>query len=289
VIAHWRRALLVLVVPVLAMLFWLASALTTGLPAVAVLPVDVQVGAASYQGGQGHKLAPVSLRVLQDVSRDTVASPSQATPAPTSRPTPTARPVAPPTPQPTPVPTSIIPIPTPSLPPTPTPTPSPAGNIAGQVVDSLTGVGLPNATVTLSPTGQAMATDATGGFRFTVAAGSYTVTASATGYRTAGQVVTVNAGQRAAVTIRLTSLTATGSLRGTVTDAASGNQITGATVTLSPGGPVAVTDLNGNFSMPAVPNGSYTMIVTALGYVSHAEAVTILPSQTTTVQVRLSR
>jgi uncharacterized membrane protein len=79
--------------------------------------------------------------------------------------------------------------------------------ISGLVLDkascSLRCLGIPNATVSLSPGGMTTTTDVNGAFSFAVNAGTYTVTASAPAHQPASQTVTVAAGQRATVELKL--------------------------------------------------------------------------------------
>ena len=92
-------------------------------------------------------------------------------------PSPTPAPTAPPTP--TPAPTTL---PTPTTAPTPTPTPAP-GAISGVVTNGETGAGLVGATVQTSTGGYSTTSGAGGAYTLSgVAPGTYTVTASVTGY-----------------------------------------------------------------------------------------------------------
>jgi hypothetical protein len=177
----------------------------------------------------------------------------------------------------------------PTLPiPTPTPTPtSAAAAIGGQVLDSQTLRPIAAATVAVSPGGNSALTDVNGNFTIGVNAGSYTVTASAPSYNQASQSVTVAFGQRATIGFRLVSVAAYGTLVGTVTNSLSQDPIVGATVTLSFLGMIRVTDTNGDFSYALVLNGTYTLTVSATGYVTQHRLVTIKPGQTTTVQIAL--
>ncbi len=110
--------------------------------------------------------------------------------------------------------TGIIPHPTPSPTPafsptpaiTPTPTPDTRGDIAGQVTDAATGKGISGATVKLN-TGQSTTTDTSGSYKFQgIAAGGYTVTASASGYTSASKSATVTAGKTTEVNFALTAV-----------------------------------------------------------------------------------
>ncbi len=160
--------------------------------------------------------------------------------------------------------------------------------INGQVIDSVTRLPIVGATVSLSPGGGAAITDVNGNFSFGVNPGTYSVTASATGYSSAGQTVTVNGGQNQIITFKLVSLTATGSIKGTVTDSVSGAPIVGGAVKLSDG-LVSLTDVNGNFSFPAVPYGTYTITASANGYVGQTQQVIVKPGHLTTINFQLAR
>jgi hypothetical protein len=197
--------------------------------------------------------------------------------------TPSATPSATPLPLPTPIP---LPIPFPIPTATPTPTPAPA-IIGGQVLDSQTLLPIAAAIVSVSPTGKSALTEANGNFSIGVTPGSYSVTASSSTYNSATQSVTVVAGKKATIAFRLVSIAAFGSLNGKVIDGATRAPIAGATVTLSDG-MIRVTDLNGNFSYALVLNGSYTLTVSATGYVTQSKAVTVTPNHATYVQIVLA-
>jgi hypothetical protein len=269
-----RRLGLLALLPLFGLVFWTAATIASSLPGLIVVAVNVHgIGLASYAGDSLQRPAPLSIQVLQDVQGDASASrtpPLTASSAPT--------PVAPShAPAPTPLPVPTLPIPTP----TPTPTSAPAA-IGGQVLDSQTLRPIAAATVAVSPGGNSVLTDANGNFLIGVNAGSYTVTASAPTYNKASQSVTVAFGQKATIGFRLVSVAAYGSLTGRVVDSATRAPIAGATVTLSDG-LIRTTDLSGNFSFAIVLNGTYTVTVSALGYVTQTKSVTITPGHTTTV------
>ncbi len=78
------------------------------------------------------------------------------------------------------------------------------GSLNGRVLDSSTNLGIPKATVSLSPGGLTTTTDLTGAFTFAaVNPGTYTVSASAMTYSPSTQTVTVPAGQSVDVTLTL--------------------------------------------------------------------------------------
>lgn len=258
--------------PLFGLVFWAAATVASSLPGLIVVGVNVHgLGVASYAAGSTQRPAPLSIQVLQDAQGD--ASGHTASTAPTTPPAPT--PVAP----------SRAATPPPSPTPTPAPTPAPA-TIAGQVLDSQTLRPIAAATVSVSPSGKSVLTDANGNFSIGVNVGSYTVTASAPTYNSASQTASVAANQKATMGFRLVSVAAYGSLIGTVTDSVSQNPIAGATVTLSLG-MIRVTDTNGDFSYQLVLSGTYTLTVSATGYLTQSRPVTVKPGQTTIVQIAL--
>ena len=278
-----RSLAILALLPLFGVVFWLTAVVASSIPSLLVVDVNVHgLTVATYAGDSEQRLAPLSLRVLDDANQDATRA---AVPTPTpgrsvATPKPTAS--ALPTPTPSPVP---LPLPTPS--PSPTATPSSA-TIAGQVTDSQTRLPIAAASVSVSPGGQSALSDTNGNFSLSVSPGAYTVTAKATGYSSASQTVTINVGQRTNVVFRLVSVTAFGSLTGSVTDTLSKAPIVGATVTLS-NGTVRVTDLNGNFSYAIVLSGSYTLTVSAVGYITQSQIVTVKTGHTTNVQISLAR
>lgn len=307
--SRWLRW--VFVIPALAVAFGFAAAMASVVPRLLVLPTSAHgLSLADYTAGPIRTIAPLSPRIVQDVLRDALvhtAEPASSSKAPTAASTATAQPssgalspVPTPTPSPTPSPSpspsvlslpTILPAPTPSPSPTPTPTPTSActgsASIVGQVVDTATGLGIANASVSLSACAPATTTDINGNFRFVnLPTGSYTVSASATGYYANSQTVSVSGGQKLSVTIKLTGIAATGGITGQVVDSVTGLPVVGATVSLGPG-LVTVTDLSGSYSLALVPFGNYTMTVSALNYQSQSLAVTIDPGKTTTQNVLL--
>jgi carboxypeptidase family protein len=282
-----RSLAILALLPLFGVVFWLTAVVASSIPNLLVVDVNVHgLTLATYAGDVEQRVAPLSLRVLDDANQDatktTLTSPtpgrSLTTPKPAISPSPT--------PSPRPLPS---PLPTPSLLPSPTPTPTPGwGTIAGQVSDSQTRLPIAAATVSVSPGGQSAFTDTNGNFSLSVSPGTCTVTAKATGYGSASQTVTVNGGQKTNVIFRLVSVTAFGTLSGSVTDSLSKAPIVGATVSLSDG-MVRVTDLNGNFSFAIVLSGSYTLTVSSVGHVTQSQVVTVKTGHTTNVQVSLAR
>lgn len=143
------------------------------------------------------------------------------------------------------------------------PPPPPPGHIAGTVKDASTGNPIVGANVTTN--GHFDITDANGQYNITnVPAGTYTVTASATGYQAASQTnVAVVSGQTTSLNFTLTLIPTTGHVTGIVKDASTGDPIEGANVTAD--GHFVLTSASGSYNVELQP-GTYTVTVSADGY-----------------------
>ena len=280
-----RRYLGVLaIVFAFGMVFWLTAVAMSSLPNAFEVAVNVH-GLNLPAPDSTLRPAPLSLSVLDDASQDQApaAAPSAS---PTPQPGRVAAPVPPVPSAPAPSPTGTglpLPVPTPVIIPSSSPAPA---TISGQIIDSQTRVGILGATVSASPGGASTTTGLNGTYSLGVSGGTYTVTASAPTYNSASQSVALKAGQQLTLNFKLVSITGYGSLAGTVTDAVTNAPIVGATVKLS-NGLIRTTDLNGNFSYPIVLTGTYTLTVSALGYVSQSQPVTIKSAHTSNVQIAL--
>jgi hypothetical protein len=150
------------------------------------------------------------------------------------------------------------------------------------LVDSLTGLGVPNVDVTATgaQTFPATASNSSGLVTFApAAAGTYTVTPVVSSYQAAGYTsaspaiatVTVPSGGVGSVTITLTP--SVGTLTGTVTDAYTGAPISGATVVATNSAAstttfTATTNSSGIYDIPNVRVGTYTLTASASGHTS---------------------
>jgi len=162
-----------------------------------------------------------------------------------------------------------------------------AGTLAGFVTNVKTGAALTGAKLSLG--GTAVTSDSSGHYDFSnVSPGAYVLTASASGYLARSYNVNVTGSTLVTQNI---SLSTAGVLRGTVSSGGGGG-VAGATVNIS-GGVLsssfsATTGSDGSFNFGWVPVGTYTVTVTASGYVSNSSSSTINTGQTTTLTVSLS-
>ncbi|GAN34668.1 MAG: hypothetical protein DYG83_16235 [Candidatus Brocadia sp. AMX2] len=169
--------------------------------------------------------------------------------------------------------------------PTPTPTPG-TGNLGGQVTDVGTGGGIVGATVS-TDTGLTTTTVKNGAYAFrNIAAGDYTLTASATGYTSASQSATVTTGKNTRADFALTSggtptpTPGTGNLGGQVTDVGTGGGIVGATVSTDTG-LTTTTVKNGAYAFRNIATGDYTLTASATGYTSASQSATVTTGKNT--------
>lgn len=85
-----------------------------------------------------------------------------------------------------------------------------------------------------------------------------------------------------------TSLNAQGTLRGTVTDSLTQKPLIGANVFLIGTAMGAATDIEGTYSVKAIPQGKYNVKVSYLGYKSNIVEISIQDDKTTQIHVQLS-
>jgi hypothetical protein len=161
------------------------------------------------------------------------------------------------------------------------------GAISGTVTASAGGA-ISGATITTSPGGYTTTTNTSGAYALSsVPAGTYTVTASKSGYVNASQSgVVVNVGQT--TTVNLAMNPNTGTLSGTVT-VQGGAGLAGATVATSTGGYTTTSGSNGAFSIPNVAAGTYSVTASKAGYTPQTKSsIQINAGQTTTTIFTLS-
>lgn len=167
------------------------------------------------------------------------------------------------------------------------PAPTTAGTIAGTVTDASTGLPLAGASVG-TDTGQTTTTAADGTYSISnVPTGTRSVTASASGYQSETQSVSVLDGQSSTADFALNPIPV-GSVAGTVVDSSTSAAISGATVTLDTG-ETATTDAAGNYSISNVPTGTRTVSASASGYSSASQSVEVAQDTTTTANFALDQ
>jgi hypothetical protein len=148
----------------------------------------------------------------------------------------------------------------------------PPTSLQGVIVDATTRQPIAGASVVFAAATQL--TDASGKFVFTnIATGAFTATVSATGYQ--GVVVSGSlvAGLNDIGTIALQTAQTATSLQGKVLDA-QGRPINNATVAIS-GGPSATSDVTGAYQLGGLVGTTFTLQVSATGYVTQAFAFTV--------------
>ena len=158
--------------------------------------------------------------------------------------------------------------------------PSP-GSISGKVTDASTASAIVGATVSYS--GGSATTDSGGNYSLAnVVPGSYTLTASKTGYANSSQSVTVTSNTNSTANFQLTTaLTGgNGTITGKVTNISTGAGLSGGTVSYSGGS--APTDTNGNYTLSNVVPGTYNVTAARTGFLSRTQSVTVTSNTTTT-------
>jgi MYXO-CTERM domain-containing protein len=145
------------------------------------------------------------------------------------------------------------------------------------------------ATVRLN-TGATTTTDSNGNYAFSVAAGTYTVTASATGYSTESITRTVTSGDTTWGSIMLTQETSKGEIRGAIYHGDDlqnlANRISGATVRLNTG-QTATTDGEGWYRFEIEP-GTYTITASASGYSTESISRDVTAGNTSWGSIKLT-
>jgi thermitase len=164
------------------------------------------------------------------------------------------------------------------------------GSIVGKVTDAADGSPIAGAVIRCDGTWHEwVPTNSGGEFAFTyLLPGSYKVVASATGYVGVAQVVPVKEGQASRADFALVrSAPTAGNITGKVADTTSGLPVAGATVT--DGARTASSDTNGQYSISGVPQGTYAVTVSASGYSTSSQTVSVTAGQTTTANFALAK
>jgi hypothetical protein len=159
------------------------------------------------------------------------------------------------------------------------------GSITGHVTDSSTGAAIAGATVSYS--GGSTTTDSGGSYTFSnVPAGSYSVTASQTGYVSQTASVTVTAASASTLNFQLSPAPTTGAMSGRVTNISTGGGLSAATVSFSGGS--TTSDTNGNYAFTSVTPGTYNVTASHTGYFNVTKSVTVTSGATATLNFALA-
>jgi hypothetical protein len=160
--------------------------------------------------------------------------------------------------------------------------PTNPGNVTGSVVNS-SGTGLSGASV--SAAGLSTTSAADGSYALnSLPAGQTTIAASLTGFQSGSTSVTVVAAATTAAPA-ITLVSGSGSITGSVKNT-SGGAIVGASVGF--GGGTATTDANGNYTLTGVPVGTVQLVVSASGFQSATQSVTVSGGNTSTANFTLA-
>jgi hypothetical protein len=164
------------------------------------------------------------------------------------------------------------------------------GTLQGTVTNASTSAVISGATVTIAG-GASTTTNSNGFYQFTnVTPGTYSVTASATGYNAStANGVSVTAGNTTTQNFALTPTgPTTGTLQGTVTNASTSAAISGATVTIA-GGASTTTNSSGFYQITNVTPGTYSVTASATGYNTGTNTgVSVTAGNTTTSNFALA-
>lgn len=162
---------------------------------------------------------------------------------------------------------------------------TPFGIINGTVKDEITDQPIAGALVK-ADSAFLNTTNSNGYYTMFVLAGKYTVTASAPGYASESQSnVMVSGGETITQDFALETIPL-GSIIGNVTDFKTGSGIAGATVTAD--GYANTTDSNGNYILRNLPAWTYTVAVSAAGYVGDSMKRTVPSAGSVTADFTLA-
>jgi hypothetical protein len=169
--------------------------------------------------------------------------------------------------------------------------------VAGIVTDSLTGVPMPRAVVTVVPenrrtgdmTPPEVRTDDSGYFRICNAPADREVKLQAHYGRSSGRslLLTMEAGT-ARIQDLLLLMSAEGILQGEVLDYVSGGPISGAAVSVLGTDARVLTDSTGSFLLDDLPPGRHLVVTEYLGYEARTDSVTIFSQETVGIEVRMA-
>ena len=163
------------------------------------------------------------------------------------------------------------------------------GTVSGRVTNAANSQGIPGAQVCVLSSSQCATTSSQGNYSIAnVLAGSQTVRATASGYASGQQNVTVIAGGTVTANFALVASPTTGTVSGRVTRASNNQAISGAQVCVLSSNQCATTNAQGNYNIINVAAGSQTVRATASGFVTVQQTVTVPAGGTVTVNFALA-
>ena len=161
---------------------------------------------------------------------------------------------------------------------------SATGSLSGQVTDSVTGAGLPGATIAYA--GGSASTNNQGQYSIAnLAPGTIALTVTLSGYNSAQANATIVAGSAATQNISLVALPTTGTIGGQVTDGITGFGLAG--VNISWAGGSTSTDASGNYSLQNVTPGPQTVSASFPAYQAGSQTVTVKAGNAATANFAL--
>lgn len=162
---------------------------------------------------------------------------------------------------------------------------SSSGSITGTVKSS-SGAAIAGASVTFG--GGGATTSSTGAYTINgVPAGTVQLVASAAGFQSVTQNVTVAGGATSTANFNLTAVsTGAGTVTGKVTNVSTGGVLSGATVKWSGGS--TTTSTTGSYTLTGVTAGSVSVTATRTGYLARTLAVTVTGGATSTLNIPLA-
>jgi hypothetical protein len=159
-----------------------------------------------------------------------------------------------------------------------------SGAITGNVKSS-TGAALVGASVGFG--GGTATTDANGNYTLTgVPVGTVQLVASASGFQSATQSVTVSGGNTSTANFTLAAGAATGTVTGKITNASSGAIVAAATVSWSGGS--TTTNTSGIYTLTNVTAGTQNITAVKTGYLSHTLAIGVTGGATSTLNIPIA-
>lgn len=147
--------------------------------------------------------------------------------------------------------------------------------------------GLPIIGATVAAGAAAQETNATGAYEINIAAGTYSVNASKSGYTSASEEVTV--AEDATVWQNFTLSATSGGIKGHVFNYETGTAISGAAVKVSVGGQVKsfTSNATGYFEFNDLPAGVYSVNATKSGFYVNTTNVTVVAGETANAMIYL--